>query len=91
MYEIDERSGCVAVIDPAHASSSGLGRDYDGVVLFWMGHYVPKGVCWRVKASILRQARTALLRLRRGDSVEVVAARYPDAYAGTWHSSRLSP
>ncbi len=79
MWEIDERSGIMAVIQTGRDDGyPGLHRDLPWVLLAWSGMF--NGRCWRMPQRRRRAAMTALRRLRAGEPHAVVCADYPWAH-----------
>jgi len=77
-FHVDERVGCVAVIDLTIPNRSpGLHRTDENVVRFWSGRKVPEwkkrlGLCpgyqvWEVPAKQVRQAHKFLATLQEQD------------------------
>lgn len=63
-FELDERSGCVGIID-THDSryaerGPGLGQDYWAVVAFWQGRYLGENMYWTVDQHVLDMAKWVL-------------------------------
>ena len=75
-YKIEERVGCVAVIDTDKFCGPGLHRDSIGVVRYWQGRHVPRwrkalGLVpdhqiWEVDRRDVKAAKRLEERLNRG-------------------------
>ena len=69
---IDERSGCIAVVDLDAVASPGLGPDYPGVLWFALGRPIDNGTRWTLPASARREARVQIARLAEEHGMQIV-------------------
>ena len=75
-YVIDQRAGCIAVVDthhPRYPSGQGLHRDYPEVVKFWVGRKCKKADgygfhAWYVTGGAVTAARRLARKLNGVDA-----------------------
>lgn len=76
-YFVDERVGCVAVVDSRVAHGPGLHADSEAVVWYRKGQRAgersPSWVIWEVPESLRQQADIECARLNRLDSLPMGA------------------